>query len=509
MPPLPLFKGNCSSITSNTRKERLAGMPTLADLFTAFTGQPAPPTPSRAVITPWVMNSTLVEKGGAFVARPGAQADGHTYIGDALQRGAAVVVAERARLDRATVPVSVQMIDVAQPVATTLSAPVIFVVEDTIAAMQQVATWWRNKANPAMKVVGITGSVGKTTTKELVANVLSQRFRVWKSRGNYNSDIGLPLTMMDMPLDIDVAIMEMGMTRLGEIAELCAIVRPDIGVVTNVGVAHMEQLGSIEAIAAAKGELPATLPATAVAILNGDDPRVKAMADNTRAKVFTYGLDPSDTLWADDIASNGLKGLSFRFHYGTKSIFTRLALLGRHSVHSALAAAAVGLTLGQSWAEITSALGHIASMEVLRVVIVEGVNGSTLIDDSYNASPDSVMAALNLLADLDGRRVAVLGDMRELGEYTEKGHAIIARRAAEVADRFVAVGDMAEFMAAQAKIAGLRENAIFAAPSRDAAVDWLKQELKPGDVVLVKGSRALRLDELVSQLSVSPSGDAL
>ncbi len=483
-------------------------MPTLAQLFTGFTGHTAPTTTSSAVITPWVMNSTMVQPGGAFVARPGEKADGHAYIPDALARGASVIVAEQARLNT-PLPTGVQLVEVANPQVTTLQAPVLFLVEDSMAAMQGLGAWWRNQANPRLRVIGITGSVGKTTTKELVAKVLSQRFKVWKSKGNYNSDIGLPLTLMDMPLDTERAVMEMGMTRLGEITELVRMVRPDVGVVTNVGMAHAEQLGSIEAIATAKGELPANLPPHGLAVLNGDDPRVMAMAAHTPAKVFTYGMDAAFDLWADQITSNGLKGLSFRFHRGKEEIFARVGLLGRHSVHGALAAAAVALNEGMSWGEILAALSHMDDMEVLRVIVVQGVNGSTLIDDSYNASPDSVMAALNLLSDLDGRKIAVLGDMRELGDYADRAHSMIARRAAEVARRFVAIGSMAEAMAQEARVAGLPTAAIFATPHRSQAVEWLRNELRPGDVVLVKGSRALRLDELVNELSINGNGDNL
>ncbi len=180
----------------------------------------------------------------------------------------------------------------------------------------------------------------------------------------------------------------------------------------------------------------------------------------------------------------------------------RLPLLGRHSVHAALAAASVGLSQGQSWAEIIGGLKDIGRLEVLRIVVAEGINGSTLIDDSYNASPDSVLAALNLLNDLGGRRIAVLGDMLELGSYTEMGHKLIARRAASVASLFVAIGEMAEWMAQEAQDAGLPADAIFATRERGEAVAWLKERLQPEDMVLVKGSRGLRLDELVTQLSV-------
>lgn len=478
-------------------------MLTLAQVYTGLTGLPAPRTvgSSRERVASWVMNSRLVKASSGFVARPGASensVDGHLYIADALRRGASVVIAERARTNVASL--AAQVIDVANPVVKELKAPLVFLTDDSLLAIQQLAAWWRNQANPQLKVIGITGSVGKTTVKELTSLVLSQRFRIWKSRGNYNSDIGLPLTLLDMPLDVEYAIVEMGMTRAGEITELAAIVRPDIGIVTNVGVSHMMQLGSIEAIAKAKAELVVSLPSSGTAILNGDDERCRQMAAQSKARVLTYGLQSHFSIWADKIQTLGLQGIACHFHYGNDGVFAKLPLLGRHSVHSALAATAVALTQGLSWAEIITGLKDLAKMEVLRIVVEEGLNGSKIIDDSYNASPDSVMAALNLLQDLDGRRIAVLGDMLELGDYAEKGHRLVARRAANVASLFVAIGNMADLMVQEAEIAGLPRDAMFATPSRDEAIEWLKGHLRADDVVLVKASRGLRLDELVTEL---------
>ncbi len=446
----------------------------LPQLYSALTGHPAPAGTPPTPVSPWVMNSQLVERGGGFVARPGASADspdGHRFIADALQRGAAVILAERARTDLAALAGRVQVVELDGPPVEQLSLPLLFLADDSLAAIQAAASWWRAQAQPALQVIGITGSVGKTTTKELVSVVLANRFRVWKSRGNYNSDIGLPLTLLDMPLSAERAVVEMGMTRRGEIAELSQIVRPQVGVVTNVGPAHMEQLGSFEAIAAAKAELVENLPADGVAILNGDDERVLAMAERTRARVFTYGLQPTFSLWADQIESHGLDGISFRFCHGQERVFARLPLLGRHSVHGCLAAASVGLVQGQSWAEIIAGLKDIARLDVLRIVVAEGLNGSTLIDDTYNASPDSMMAALNLLGELEGRKVAVLGDMRELGPYQQEGHLLVAIRAATVASLFVAVGEMAPVMVREAQQAGLPADATFAAADREEAAD--------------------------------------
>jgi UDP-N-acetylmuramoyl-tripeptide--D-alanyl-D-alanine ligase len=479
-------------------------MATLAQVYLGLTGYVLA-SGGEAWVSPWVMNSLLVRPGGGFVARPGAGSaspDGHSFIGDAFQRGASVVIADRDRTDVGVLPSRVRVVDLSEPPVESVEPPVLFLADSSLQAIQKLASWWRSQANPGMKVIGITGSVGKTTVKELVSVVLSQRFRTWKSRGNYNSDIGVPLTLLDMPLDVERAVIELGMTRAGEIEELCAIVRPEVGVVTNVGPVHMEQLGSIEAIASAKSELVRNLPARGLAILNGDDPRVRAMDASTEAQVLTYGLQPGFSLWADEIESHGLDGIAFRFHYGRDTVFARLPLLGRHSVHAALAAAAVGLSQGQGWGEIIGGLKDLGEMEVLRIVVAPGINGSTLIDDTYNASPDSMLAALNLLEDLDGRHIAVLGDMLELGAYTEEGHKRVARRVANVASLFVAIGRMSASMVEEARIAGLSPDATFAAAEREEALEWLGERLRPGDIVLVKGSRGLRLDQLVTELTV-------
>lgn len=477
-------------------------MPTLGDVFHGLVGRRA--AVEKAVpIDTFVADSRDVDPGDCFVAVPGENTDGHLYIGEALQRGAHAVIAERDRtppdvLDAATVI----DIDADTNGVETLEPPVIFVSDDSLYAVQELAAWWRRQATPDMRVIGITGSVGKTTVKEFTAAVLGQRYRTFKSQGNYNSDIGLPLTLLDMPLDVERAVLEMAMTRPGEIARLAEIASPVIGVVTNVGPVHMARLGSLEAIADAKSELIQALPADGVAVLNADDELVHEMARHASGRVFTYGLDEQATVWASDIESHGLDGISFRFHHEDDTVFARLPLLGRHSVHGALAAAAVGLIEGQSWGEIIAGLKDLAEMELLRIIVVSGVNDSTILDDTYNASPASVLAALNLLDDLPGRKVAVLGDMLELGEYEEEGHERVARRAAEVADLLVTVGELGEIIAREAIASGMPADTVVAMSTRGDAIDFLREHLQPDDMVLVKASRGLRLDEVVSALSV-------
>lgn len=477
-------------------------MPTIGDVFRGLVGRPV--SVERAVpINTFVVDSREASQGDCFVAVPGENTDGHLYIGEALQHGVHAVIAERDRTPADVLDaVTVIDIDADTDEPETLDPPLIFLSDDSLHAVQELAAWWRRRATPNMRVIGVTGSIGKTTVKEFTAAVLGQRFRTFKSEGNYNSDIGLPLTLLDMPLDAERAVLEMAMTRPGEIARLAEIAIPVIGVVTNVGPVHMARLGSMEAIADAKSELIQALPADGVAVLNADDDLVSEMAGYAAGHVFTYGVDQQATLWASDIESHGLDGISFRFHYEDDTVFARLPLLGRHSVHGALAAAAVGLVEGQSWGEIIAGLKDLSEMELLRIIVVSGVNDSTILDDTYNASPASVLAALNLLDDLPGRRVAVLGDMLELGEYEEEGHKRVARRAAEVANLLVTVGELGEIIAEEAIASGMPADTVIAMSTRDDAIDFLREHLQPDDMVLVKASRGLRLDEIVSALSV-------
>ena len=383
--------------------------------------------------------------------------------------------------------------------------PVCILVDDTQVALQQIAAAWRTRFTP--RVIGVTGSVGKTTTKEIIAAVLGQRYVTLKSPGNLNNEIGLPLTVLQMEERHERVVLEMGMYDLGEIAQLCRIAHPHVGVITNVGPVHLERLGTVERVAQAKAELVQALPADGVAVLNADDPMVSAMASQTRARVFRYGLLPDADLWADEIAGEGLEGIRFRFHYQGDVVHVRVPLLGRHSVHTALRATAVGLIEGLSWDEIVPGLQNVETQ--LRLMVVRGVNGATLLDDTYNASPASTLAALNLLADLEighGRRIAVLGDMLELGSYEEEGHRIVGARVADVADILITVGQRARLIAEEALASGLPATKVQAVADSETALAGLRSMLGPGDVVLVKGSRASHMDEIATALS-SPMDD--
>lgn len=456
-----------------------------------------------------VIDSRLASPGCLFVALRGERQDGHDFIGQAIEKGAVAILAEEDR------PVScaryaVNDPDAAAPEDWKPGQPICLVVRDSLAALQQVAAYWRRQHD--VRVIGITGSVGKTTSKEVISSVLSRRFRTLKSEGNYNNEIGLPLTLLSLRASHERVVLEMGMYDLGEIAELAEIALPEVGVVTNVGPTHLERLGTIARIAQAKAELPQALPPAeenGVAILNSDDEWVMAMAGQTKARVFTYGLRPDSDLWADKIEGEGLEGIRFCLHYGPETVHVRVPMLGRHSVHTSLRAAAVGLIEGLAWEEIMTGLRDQSAQ--LRLVAVPGPVGSTILDDSYNSSPASCIAALNLLDELGargeaGRRIAVLGDMYELGSYEEEGHKVVGRRAREVADVLVAVGSLGRIIGEEALKAGMPTESVCLVETNAQAIECLQSLLVPGptgDTVLVKGSRGLGMEEIVTALQAA------
>lgn len=467
---------------------------TLADLTEGLTGQRPPNLELK--LTDAVTDSRQACPGSLFVALKGEHGDGHDFVADAFQRGAIVAIAER-ELDVGCWKLDVRQTPF-QPPISNIQYPICLLVEDSLKALQQLAVYWRGKHTP--RVVGITGSVGKTTTKEVIYGVLRRRFRTLKSEGNYNSEIGLPLTLLKLELGHQRVVLEMGMYDLGEIAELAAIARPHVGVVTNVGPTHLERLGTIERIAQAKTELVEALPSDGVAILNGDDPWVRQMAARTKAEVFYYGLDKTCDLWANHIESQGLEGIRFRFHHGPETIHAKVPMLGRHSVHTALAAAAVGLVEGQSWEEIIDGLRGASQ---LRLVVVPGLRGSTILDDTYNASPASTIAALNLLEELDGRKIAVLGDMLELGAYEEEGHRKVGRRALDVVALLITVGERGRLIAEEALACGMDAEKVFVKQNNEETIACLREIVAPGDIILVKGSRGVRMEEIVAALAIS------
>ena len=478
----------------------------LSDIWQGIIGA-AGQTPAALAdqpISAVVVDSRAAQPGALFVALRGEKTDGHLYLADAFGRGAIAALAEPRALDlglNATFVLPDGVVRAAP--AQTAAAPYVFIVPDSLGGLQKLATVWRERM-PAV-AVGITGSVGKTTTKEIVANVLEQRYATHRNEGNLNNEIGLPLTLLKLTPQVQRIVLEMGMYDLGEIASLCRLAKPRIGIVTNVGPTHLERLGSIERIAQAKSELVQALPsadAGGVAILNADDPMVRAMASRTSARVFTYGLDESSDLWADEISSEGLEGIRFRFNYGKEVLHVHLPMLGRHSVHTALRAAAAGLVEGLSWTEILAGLQHQRGQ--LRLMVVPGLRGTMVIDDTYNASPVSMLAALNLLEEIvndSHRAVVVLGEMLELGSYEEEGHRLVGGRAAQVAAKLVTVGSRARWIAEEALAAGMKSTDVHPAVNNNDAIAVLLGLIQPGDTVLVKGSRGLAMESIVDALA--------
>jgi UDP-N-acetylmuramoyl-tripeptide--D-alanyl-D-alanine ligase len=469
-------------------------MLTLADVIEALTN--IRPAQASTVITEAAVDSRLAIPGGLFVALPGERVDGHDFVTDAFQRGASFALIQH-NIDGAYHTIPVQAIqETAFP--ADVDVPTCLLVENSLVALQQIARFWRRKLD--VDVVGITGSVGKSTTKEVVFEVLSQRYRTLKSPGNMNNEIGLPLTILRLSAGYERAVLEMGFYVPGEIALLSEIARPKIGVVTNIGTVHAERAGSQEAIFRGKSELVQALPEDGVAILNLDDPWVSKMAELTKARVFFYGLDPEADLWADDVEGLGLEGIQFSLHYHNETLHVHIPMIGQHSVHTALRAAAVGLADNLTWEEIIDGLrqGH----SQLRLTAVRSESGALMLDDTYNASPESMLAALNLLAELDGHKVAVLGDMLELGQYEKQGHEIVGVRAAEVADALITIGTLGHLIATAAHWAGMQSGKITEFENTDEAIAYLQRSLTDKDVVLVKGSHGIRMDRIVAALEI-------
>jgi UDP-N-acetylmuramoyl-tripeptide--D-alanyl-D-alanine ligase len=444
-----------------------------------------------------VIDSRLATPGCLFIALRGERQDGHDYIADAIENGAVAIIAERSPALEA-----VHFLDFENLKICRFAGTLCLIVHDSLAALQQAAAYWRRQHE--VRVLGVTGSVGKTTSKEVIAAVVKQRYRTLRSEGNYNNEIGLPLTLLHLTASHERVVLEMGMYDVGEITHLADIALPQVGIVTNVGPIHLERLGTIERIAEAKAELPQALPPVeeqGIAILNVDDEWVGAMKERTRARVFTYGLRPDADLWADDIESRGLEGIRFRFHYGRETLHAQVPLLGRHSVHTALCGAAVGLVEGLSWEEIIAGLQDQSGQ--LRLVAVRGPVGSIILDDTYNASPTSTIAALNLLNELDGRKISVLGDMYELGRFEVEGHKLVGRRVRDVTDLLVTVGPLGYIIGEEALKAGMAREAVHRVETNHQATDLVKGLLEPGDIVLVKGSRGMEMETIVSALAQS------
>jgi UDP-N-acetylmuramoyl-tripeptide--D-alanyl-D-alanine ligase len=454
----------------------------LDELLAAAGGRLQGPTSVTSILGASV-DSRHVTPGSCFVALRGERVDGHRFVVDALRAGAAAALVDR--------PVDLPP-DVDAAIVT---------VADPLTALQELAAWWRSRH--AVRVVGVTGSTGKTIAKEIVADVLSRTLTTLRNEGNLNSESGLPMTLLRLDASHEAAVLEMSMYTTGEIARLAEIARPEVGVVLSVHPAHLERAGSIERIAQAKSELPAALPRDGLAVLNADDPRVAAMRDVTAAPVRTFGLGPTAEVRAEDVVSHGLAGTEFTVHAPWTTRRLRSGSPGRHLVSHALAAIAVAERFAVPLDEVAAAL-EAGSHAPHRMHVIHAPSGVVLVDDTYNASPVSVSAALAFLAETPvtagGRRIAVLGDMLELGPDEERLHREIGALAAGSVDALVTVGERGRWIAEAAAEEG--PTRVLRADDAEEAALVVERDLAPvaGDLVLLKASRGIGLDRAVDLL---------
>ena len=437
---------------------------------TVAAGDPASPVRGAAI------DSRDVEPGMLFVALRGEHTDGHRFVADAFRAGAAAAL-------------------VADDVAPPPPGAVLIRTDDTLRGLQRLGRGHRDRR--PLRIVAITGSVGKTSTKELASLVLAERFETARSPENWNTEIGIPLVLVNLPEAAAVAVLEFAMRGPGQIRELVEIARPEIGVVTVIGESHMDFFETREQLAAAKGELIEGLPAEGIAVLNADDPLAMGLARRGPARVLTYGFGDADAT-AREIRMRAGEGSTFMLRVGGEETPAALSIPGRHAIRNALAAAAVGAALGVPADAIAHGLGRARAMakrlEVLRLA------GAVVLNDVYNSSPRSMEAALDVMDEFAGRpRIAVLGDMRELGSLSTDAHRRVGRDVARRGvDVLIALGPLAVDLAAAAGEAGLPR--VLHTVEPDEALAALRREIRPGAVVLVKGSRALAMERIVDGL---------
>lgn len=441
------------------------------------------------VVNGLAIDSRDVHPGAAFVAFVGQQVDGHSFVAEALAAGARALLLTR--LDE-------EIIHAVESARRPDSSVV--VIDDPVAVLGRLAAHHRNRLG--CPVVGITGSTGKTTTKDLLEGVLGRSRRVVATEGNRNNEIGLPLTVLAAGVETEVLVLEMAMRGSGQIAELCKIARPTMGLVTNVGETHMELLGSQEAIADAKSELVAAVDEDGVAFLNGDDAWAGLMASRTHARIVTYGMGEACDVRASDVFVETDGRPVFALATPVGSIRPKLAVPGRHNVYNAAAAAAVALEIGVELEEIEQGLCE-TTLSPMRMELFSTAAGVTVINDAYNASPSSMRAAVSALLDLrvSGLSVAVLGDMAELGSLSELAHFKLGEEVGRSGvDRLVTVGPKALRIAEGARAVGMKPRSVASFEDTSEAADYVSGLSRPGDAVLVKASRVMGLEAVVERL---------
>ncbi|MDF9408638.1 UDP-N-acetylmuramoyl-tripeptide--D-alanyl-D-alanine ligase [Pelotomaculum isophthalicicum JI] len=438
---------------------------------------------SGIVINRVSTDSRRIEPGSLFFALRGTRYDAHQFLDQAIAAGAGGLVIDR-------------------DVEVTAGITVIKVL-DTLAALQALAA--SNRERCGIPLIGVTGSTGKTTTKDMIASVLGTRLHTIKTMGNYNNEIGLPLTLLNMDENSEVAVVEMGMRGPGEIDALCRIAKPNGAVITNIGETHLELLGTVSNIAAAKGEILENIPTDGFAVLNAESSFIQREAKRCRGKVVFFGIEQECEITAKDIiAESGGNRFTAEIAGYEGEFF--LPAPGRHNVMNALAAIAVGRELGLSIEEIAEGLKTV-TLSDMRLAIIE-VGDIKIINDTYNASPVSTGAALQVLKEVSCGKsmVAVLGDMLELGSRAVEGHLEVGSIAADLGvDSLVAVGDLASGIADGALRSGMPAGKIYRCADNREAITVLNVILREGEVVLVKGSRGMHMEQIVESLVNFPN----
>lgn len=441
------------------------------------------------VVNNLCIDSRDVRPGSLFVALPGEHADGHEFCQRAIESGAGALLVTRAAED---------LSDLLET-ASARRVPVVRV-NDALKAVQDLARHHRSRLHCA--VLGVTGSTGKTTTKDLVTAALSASKRVVSTEGNRNNELGVPLTVLAADASTEVLVVEMGMRGAGQIEELCGIAQPTLGLVTNVGSSHIELLGSEENIARAKGELVRFLGDGGMAFLNGDDDHSSRIAESAEVPVTFYGLSEHCGVRAEGIVLDAESRVSFDLVAEAGRAPVRLSVPGRHNVYNALAAAAVALHLGVPLADVATGLAN-AELSAMRMEVLNCASGVTVINDAYNANPSSMKAAVETLAAMQtsGRRVAVLGDMAELGSLTELAHFRLGEQVARLEiGELVTIGVRARRIAEGALAEGMVGASVQSFNEVESAGQAVSARLEPGDVVLVKASRVMGLEAVVDRI---------
>lgn len=424
---------------------------------------------------------------GVFVALLGEKVDGHIFLFDVQAAGAALAIV--AKDSHIPVPEGLPLLRVSNPQG----------------ALGEIANWVRINVLSA-QVIGITGSSGKTSTKDLTAGILGQYGQCVAPPGSFNTEVGLPLTILSADVHTQFLVLEMGMRGLGHITKLAEIAEPDIGVVINVGSAHIEMLGSVENIAIAKGELVRALPVTGVAILNRDDPFVSKMSDGLECSHLTFGESQGSDVYASNLSIEPDGTTRFLATYRDISHSVHLKIIGEHYVSNALAAISASVAAGVPFATACEFLSNVNVISKWRMEVIEGENGVTVVNDSYNANPESMRAALKTLAQLGSREPrrrtwAILGEMRELGDYSLDAHDSIGRLAVRLdISRLVCVGAATRVMHLAAANEGSWGEESKWVADIDQAMKLLANELEPGDIVLVKASRSIGLDRVADEI---------